>query len=80
MDIYVGNLPWSMDDDGLKQLFEEHGEVSSAKIIKDRETNRSRGLGFVSMDDDAAETAISSLDGSEVDGRNLKVNKSKGKS
>jgi|TARA_B110000014_G_C20124446_1_gene597827 RNA recognition motif-containing protein len=80
MDIYVGNLPWSMDDDGLKQLFEEHGEVSSAKIIKDRETNRSRGFGFVSMDDDAAETAISSLDGSEVDGRNLKVNKSKGKS
>ena len=80
MDIYVGNLPWSMDDDGLKQLFEEHGEVSSAKIIKDRETNRSRGFGFVSMDDDAAETAISSLDGSEIDGRNLKVNKSKGKS
>ena len=80
MDIYVGNLPWSMDDDGLKQLFEEQGEVSSAKIIKDRETNRSRGFGFVSMDDDAAETAISSLDGSEVDGRNLKVNKSKGKS
>ena len=80
MDIYVGNLPLSMDDDGLKQLFEEHGEVSSAKIIKDRETNRSRGFGFVSMDDDAAETAISSLDGSEVDGRNLKVNKSKGKS
>ncbi|MBI62492.1 MAG: RNA-binding protein [Chloroflexi bacterium] len=80
MDIYVGNLPWSIDDDGLKQLFEEHGEVSSAKVIKDRETNRSRGFGFVSMDDDAAETAISSLDGSEVDGRNLKVNKSKGKS
>jgi len=63
MDIYVGNLPWSMDDDGLKQLFEEHGEVSSAKIIKDRETNRSRGFGFVSMDDDAADAAISSLDG-----------------
>ena len=54
MDIYVGNLPWSIDDDGLKQLFEEHGEVSSAKVIKDRETNRSRGFGFVSMDDDAA--------------------------
>ena len=69
-----------MDDDGLKQLFEEHGEVSSAKIIKDRETNRSRGFGFVSMDDDAADAAISSLDGSEIDGRNLKVNKSKGKS
>ena len=80
MDIYVGNLPWSMDDDGLKQLFEEHGEVSSAKIIKDRETNRSRGFGFVSMDDDAADAASSSLDGSEIDGRNLKVNKSKGKS
>ena len=80
MDIYVGNLPWSMDDDGLKQLFEEHGEVSSANIIKDRETNRARGFGFVSMDDDAADAAISSLDGSEIDGRNLMVNKSKGKS
>jgi|TARA_X000001036_G_scaffold76745_5_gene68363 RNA recognition motif-containing protein len=80
LDIYVGNLPWSIDDDGLKDLFAEHGDVASAKVIRDRETNRSRGFGFVEMDDDSADTAISALDGHEVDGRALKVNKSKGKS
>ncbi|NCG34439.1 MAG: RNA-binding protein [Dehalococcoidales bacterium] len=79
MDIYVGNLPWSIDDDGLQALFAEHGDVISAKVIKDRETNRSKGFGFVEMDDDSGENVISSLDGSEVDGRNIKVNKSKGK-
>jgi RNA recognition motif-containing protein len=81
LDIYVGNLPWSIDDDGLKDLFAEHGDVASAKVIRDRETNRSRGFGFVEMSDDsAADTAISALDGHEIDGRALKVNKSKGKS
>ena len=79
MDIYVGNLPWSIDDDGLKNLFSEYGEVMSAKVIKDRETNRSKGFGFVEMDDDSGEIAISSLDGSDVEGRSIKVNKSKGK-
>ncbi|MBL40768.1 MAG: RNA-binding protein [Chloroflexi bacterium] len=79
MDIYVGNLPWSIDDDGLKNLFSEHGDVISAKVITDRDTNRSKGFGFVEMDDDSAESAISSLDGSEVEGRAIKVNKSKGK-
>ena len=80
MDIYVGNLPWSIDDDGLKDLFAEHGDVVSAKVIRDRETNRSRGFGFVEMDDASSENAISALDGHEVDGRALKANKSKGKS
>ena len=79
MDIYVGNLPWSIDDDGLQALFAEHGDVISAKVIKDRETNRSKGFGFVEMDDDSGENAISTLDGTEVDGRNIKVNQSKGK-
>ena len=79
MDIYVGNLPWSIDDEGLKYLFSEHGDVISAKVITDRDTNRSKGFGFVEMDDDSAESAISSLDGSEVEGRAIKVNKSKGK-
>ncbi|MCH2673859.1 MAG: RNA-binding protein [Dehalococcoidia bacterium] len=79
MDIYVGNLPWSIDDEGLKNLFSEHGDVISAKVITDRDTNRSKGFGFVEMDDDSAESAISSLDGSEVEGRAIKVNKSKGK-
>tara|TARA_Y100001970_G_scaffold66023_1_gene84360 strand:+ start:4391 stop:4627 length:237 start_codon:yes stop_codon:yes gene_type:complete len=77
MDIYVGNLPWSIDDEGLKDLFAEHGEVISAKIIRDRETNRSRGFGFVEMDDNSSEDAISALNGHEVEGRALKVNKSK---
>lgn len=80
MDIYVGNLPWSIDDDGLKDLFAEHGDVISAKVIRDRETNRSRGFGFVEMEDASSDNAISALDGHEVDGRALKVNKSKGKS
>ena len=79
MDIYVGNLPWSIDDDGLKNLFSEYGEVMSDKVNKDRETNRSKGFGFVEMDDDSGESAISSLDGSDVEGRSIKVNKSKGK-
>ena len=77
MDIYVGNLPWSIDDEGLKNLFAEHGEVISAKVIRDRETNRSRGFGFVEMDDNSSEDAISALIGHEVEGRALKVNKSK---
>ena len=77
MDIYVGNLPWSIDDEGLKNLFAEHGEVISAKVIRDRETNRSRGFGFVEMDDNSSEDAISALNGHEVECRALKVNKSK---
>ena len=51
MNIYVGNLPWSIDDSSLEQIFAEHGSVTSAKVITDRQTNRSRGFGFVEMSD-----------------------------
>ena len=52
MDIYVGNIPWKVDDDELKELFSQYGEVESATVIKYKDTNRSKGFGFVEMDDD----------------------------
>ena len=80
MNIYVGNLNYKMSDDDLKQLFEEFGEVASAKVIKDRESGRSKGFGFVEMDDDdSAQEAINELDGEEIDGRTIKVNKARPK-
>jgi RNA recognition motif-containing protein len=78
MNLYVGNLPYSIDDDGLRQLFAAHGAVTSASVIMDKYSGRSKGFGFVEMDDQAAaEEAIGKLDGSEVDGRNIKVNQAK---
>jgi len=77
MNIYVGNLSWSMTDDDLMNLFTQYGTVSSAKILKDKMNGRSKGFGFVEMeDDDAARTAISSLHEQEVMGRKLIVNES----
>lgn len=74
MNIYVSNLGFSTQDEDLRKLFSEYGDVSSAKIIMDKETNRSRGFGFVEMpDDNAGKTAISELDGTMVDGRAIKV-------
>ncbi len=74
-NIYVGNISFNTTDDNLRELFEEYGKVASAKIVFDRYTQRSRGFGFVEMEDDSeAEAAIKALDGQEVDGRNLKVN------
>ena len=78
MNIYVGNLSWGMNDQDLENLFAEHGTVTSAKIITDRMTNRSRGFGFVEMSD-GAEAAIEALNGTEVDGRELVVNESRPK-
>ncbi len=72
--IFVGNLPWSVGDDALAEIFGQHGEVLSARVITDRETGRSRGFGFVEMDGAAAEEAMRALDGAEVDGRALRVN------
>ncbi len=73
--IFVGNLPWSVDDNALAGLFSEHGEVISARVITDRETGRSRGFGFVEMDDAAAvKEAMRALDGADIDGRALRVN------
>ena len=80
MNIYVSNLSFSVKDEELKQLFTTYGEVSSAKVIVDKFTNRSKGFGFVEMPDDAAgEKAIQELNGSEVDGRALNVNPAKPK-
>lgn len=74
-NIYVGNLSWNTTEDDLNDLFAEYGEVLSVRIITDRDTNRSKGFGFVEMaDDDAAIAAISTFDGKEFDGRNLRVN------
>lgn len=76
MNIYVGNISWGLNDQDLEKLFAEYGTVTSAKIITDRMTNRSRGFGFVEMSD-GAEAAIEALNGTEVDGRELVVNESK---
>jgi RNA recognition motif-containing protein len=76
-NIYVGNLPWSSTEEELRETFGQYGEVLSAKVIYDRETGRSRGFGFVEMEETGAEDAISALDGSSLGGRNLKVNEAK---
>jgi len=78
MNIYVGNLSFRTDDEELRETFAEFGDVASAKVVIDRETDRSRGFGFVEMDnDDEAKAAIEALDGAEVSGRNLRVNEAK---
>ena len=78
MNIYVGNISWGLNDQDLENIFAEYGTVTSAKIIKDRMTNRSRGFGFVEMSD-GADAAIEALHGSEQDGRALVVNESRPK-
>lgn len=76
--IYVGNLPFSTTEDALQEMFAEHGTVESTKIITDRDTGRSKGFGFIEMSsEEEVESAISKLDGFEMDGRNLKVNKAR---
>lgn len=78
MKLYVGNMPFSMDEVQVRTLFETHGTVDSVSIITDRETGRPRGFGFVEMaDDHACRSAMQALDNHMVDGRNLKVNEAK---
>ena len=72
--IYVGNLPWSIADAELKEFFSNYGTVHSAVVITDRETGRSRGFGFVEMDQGDAENAIREADGKDLGGRSLRVN------
>lgn len=80
MNIYVGNLPYSVQDEELREAFETYGEVLSAEVIFDRRTQRSRGYGFVEMDnDDEAREAIAALNGSDFQGRELRVDESKPK-
>ena len=77
MNIYVGNLSWTMTDEDLSNLFTQFGTVSSAKILKDKMNGRSKGFGFVEMEDDeAAKAAIAGLNETEVQGRKLIVNES----
>src|SRR5262245_5134849 len=77
-NIYVGNLVWDCTPDDLLALFQEHGTVSRAQVITDRETGRSRGFGFVEMDNDAeAQKAIDALNGADYKGRPLTVNEAK---
>jgi nucleolin len=74
----VGSLPWSVDDQKLKETFEPHGNVVSAKVVTDRNSGRSRGFGFVEMESaEDAQKAISTLNDSEMDGRNIVVNEAK---
>ena len=74
MNIYVANINFRASEDDLKDLFSQYGEVTSVKILKDRETNRSRGFGFVEMSDDSAgQAAIAALNGAEFSQRNLVV-------
>ena len=74
MNIYVSNLGFNIQDEDLKKFFASYGEVTSAKVITDKETGRSRGFGFVEISDDAAaKKAIAELDGVDLDGRTVKV-------
>lgn len=78
LNLYVGNLPYSMNDQELNDLFSEVGDVQSARVMSDRETGRSRGFGFVEMaDDDAGHQAIEKLNGTDIDGRALVVNEAR---
>jgi cold-inducible RNA-binding protein len=73
--LYIGNLPYSMTDEGLEEAFAPHGELASARVIIDRDTGRSRGFGFVEYSsDDEGKAAMQAMDGHEVDGRPLRVN------
>ena len=78
MNIYVANIPWKASEEQLKQLFAEYGEVSSAKSIMDKVTQRSRGFGFIEMaDDTAGRNAINELNGFDFLGKNLVVNEAR---
>lgn len=76
--LFVGSLPWAVDDAQLEELFSSFGQVSSAKVIVDRDTNRSKGYGFVEFEnDDEAKAAVAKLNGSDVQGRPIVVNEAR---
>ena len=77
--LYVGNLPWSATEDEVRSLFAAHGNVSSVKLVSDRETGRARGFGFVEMDAADATSAMEALDGTSFGGRTLRVNEAQPK-
>lgn len=75
--LYVGNLPWSATDSALIDAFKEYGNVVSSRIITDRETGRSRGFGFVEVEDDDADKMVSAMNGTDFGGRQIVVNEAK---
>ncbi len=76
--LFIGSLPWSVDDAKLAEIFSQAGKVLSAKVITDRETNRSRGFGFVEMStDEEADAAVKNLNGADIDGRKIVVNEAR---
>jgi RNA recognition motif-containing protein len=78
MKVYVGNLPFSFDDEGLKRIFATYGEIEEVSVIKDKFSGRSKGFGFVTFkEDEDAKKAIAGLNDKDVEGRNLKVNEAK---
>ncbi|MDH3608659.1 MAG: RNA-binding protein [Gammaproteobacteria bacterium] len=78
MNIYIGNLPYSISEDELRDLFAAHGEVSSANIIMDRDSGRSKGFGFIEMPDKAqGEAAINAINQTDVQGRSVRVNEAR---
>lgn len=77
--LYVGNLPYSVNDSALADIFAPYGEVASAVVITDKFSGRSKGFGFVELDDAGADKALAELDGSEIEGRNLKVSEARPK-
>ena len=80
LQIYAGNLSYAMKDESLKELFEQYGDVSSVKIIRYRDSGRSKGYGFVDMiNPEAAEKAIAELNGTDVEGRSIRVNRARPK-
>ena len=80
MKIYVGNLPFSMTEDNLRKLFLDFGELKKVRLIMDRELGRSRGFGFVEMNDTDAKNAINTLNGTDYEGKKIIVNEARDKS
>ena len=78
--LYVGNLPWTISEEELRQAFEAHASVTSARIISERETGRSRGFGFVEVEDNDAPKVIKEMNGFQLSGRSLIVNEARPKS
>ncbi len=71
--LFVGNLSWNVDDNGLRAAFEKYGEVTNCRVITDRESGRSRGFGFVTFADEADTESAKEMDGTEIDGRSIRV-------
>ena len=77
--LFVGNLPWSVGDMQLEELFQPHGDVTSARVITDRDSGRSRGFGFVEIEAPDIQSVITAINGREIDGRAIRVSEAEDK-